>query len=127
MKKCTPYPLSYNEYYTIKRVNTYLKPCISPNWSINCPIPPIPEEKECSDYDIQTTTCVNTCNTNCVNTCNTNCVNTCNTGCVNTCNTGCVNTCNTNCTNLIPCPIDCLQDYSQHCVIDIMSVNNQLI
>ena len=34
---CVHYPLTYNEYYSLKRVNTYLKPCNTPNWLISCP------------------------------------------------------------------------------------------
>jgi hypothetical protein len=52
---CVHYPLTYNEYYSLKRVNTYLKPCNTPNWLISCP-PPVPESV-CCPHPVHATIC----------------------------------------------------------------------
>ena len=103
---CTPYPLTYNEYYSLKRVNTYLKPCKTPNWLISCP-PPIPEESAC---------CPSICQHN----------PSCITGCPSICqhNPSCITGCPTICQHNPSCITGCHSE--THC-IDIMAVNNQFV
>ena len=131
MKKCTPYPLSYNEYYTIKRVNTYMKPCKTQNWLIGCghnlPITPIPEISECSsESSCETESCSSKSSESCSDGSGSYCSSKSSESCTN-CDSSLHSDNSSNSSQSCTiCDVDRCEsdeDYSP-CIIDIMAVNN---